>query len=63
MVCRCAALHCLWAQVEAEAVPEVSAKLEIAMVPTFVLVKVQRYSDVFVARSLAPPGTLCVACG
>lgn len=27
-------------QVEAEAVPEVSAKLEIATVPTFVLLKV-----------------------
>lgn len=29
-------------QVEAEAVPEVSEKLEIAMVPTFVLVKVSQ---------------------
>lgn len=50
---RCDVLPCVpclvrWLQVEAEANPEVSEKLEIATVPTFVLLKVFYYATVHV---------------
>lgn len=50
-------------QVEAESVPEVSEKMDIAMVPTFVLLKVRLQRSTFYCVVVGhSPASECVVC-